>query len=246
MKAKGLGSSSENLLSNSVDEMLGRSVETPEQTPQSENKDAIQIENEEVKHVLIEKNPTKIEQDKVNCSTESDTPSLPSEEQSPEKPSLGNNLTSGQGIDIVQIECKTLNTNEEKEIKDSFPKEKELNLESSASDPIKSCQMKTQDILEHTENSELCNINETVDNEVPTKTDQIKDSSDTQNKELSKNEDLICYNTGVEERDEMQQTEGNGLSRIEQDSVAKPEVTSKRNAVESINGNTTDATDEVS
>ena len=106
--------------------------------------------------------------------------------------------------------------------------------------------METQDILEHTENSELCNINETVDNEVPTKTDQIQDSSDTQNKELSKNEDLICYNTGVEERDEMQQTEGNGLSRIEQDSVAKPEVTPKRNAVESINGNTTDATDEVS
>ena len=228
--------------------MVGRSVETPEQTPRSENKDAIQIENGEVKHVLIEKKTTKIEQDKENCPIESDTPSLPSEDQSPEKPSLGNNLTSGQGNDTVQSECKTLNTNVEEVLKDSIPKEKELNLESSASDSIKvmSCQMETKDILEHSKNPELCNINETVDNEVPTKTDQIKeDFNDSQNKELSKNEDLICYNTGVEERDEMQQTGGNGLNRIEQDSVAKPEVTPKRNAVESINGNTTDATDEV-
>ena len=243
MKAKGLGSSSENLLSNSVDEIVGRSVETKE-TPQSENKDVIQIENGEVKHILKEKKSTQIEQDKENCSVQPDTPSLPSEQHSPEKPSLGTNLISGQGNDTVQNECKTLNTNVEKEIKDSAPKEKELNSESSASDSIKI--METQDGLEHTENPELCNINETLDNEVPIKADQIKeDFDDTQNKELIKNEDLICYNTGVEERDEMQQTESNGLDRIEEDSVAKPEVTPKHSAVESINGNTMDTTDEV-
>lgn len=210
MKAKGLGSSSENLLSNSVDEMVGRSVETPKETPQSENKDVIQIKNGEVKHILIEKKSTQIEQDKENFSVQPDTPSLPSEQHTPEKPSLGTNLISGQGNDTVQNECKTLNTNVEKELKDSAPKEKELNSESSASDSIKI--METQDGLEHTENPELCNINETL---------------------------------GVEERDEMQQTESNGLNRIEEDSVAKPEVTPKHSAVESINGNTMDTTDEV-